>query len=221
MPRKITEHRRWLGGHGLNRTDGPERVKLVEIVKGDWPVNEGDSVALFKYERKPIDDSEILRNLKLMACSWVDFRSLVRMIPEEALDWNPGRRFGRSIRRIIVHVALVEGWYIMKLRAPGDRIFRWPKGESMWPLLRRVDRESDISLETLDSLRASVAHRLAHLSDEEKRRITRHKPGEWTKRTVPEQWTARKVFRRFIWHEKLHAATIEKLLSIYNRENKR
>ncbi|HVH15244.1 MAG TPA: hypothetical protein VNA15_05940 [Candidatus Angelobacter sp.] len=82
------------------------------------------------------------------------------------------------------------------------------------PYVKKIERD-DISTETLGLLRRSVIYRLKHLSSKELSQLTYHKLGQWTARTRLEAWTARKVFRRFLWHEKLHMNTMKNLLSEY------
>lgn len=212
---KILEYVRWLEFHGEKIGAEPVSLMLCERVEGDWPVNLGDSVALFNCDRARLTQDKIERYLRWMEYSWGDFQQLLKQVPKEALDWKPRPDTFRSIRRIIIHIALVQVWYLMKLRKRGDLPFRYPRGHSLWNYARKVDRQDDISVETLIELRSAAVFRLRNLSDIERERVTYHQPGEWTRRTEPEGWTVRKVFRRFLWHEKLHMNTIRKLLSAF------
>jgi hypothetical protein len=99
-----------------------------------------------------------------------------------------------------------------------DPPFRWPRGLSMWRAAKEVENEGTTP-ERLTELREACVYRLRHLRPEERRgRVTYHTPGGWTGRTEPEGWTARKVFRRFLWHERLHMKTIEKILAAHGQE---
>ena len=189
-------------------------VRLCETINGDWPVNLGDSVALFACDRGPMTDEEIARDLQWMAFSWRDFLDLRREVPRGAWGFQPPGAL-RSPRRIVVHTALVMVWYVMKLRAPADPSFHSPRGMSMWRDVRAVER-GDLSEARLTSLREACTYRLGHLRPAERAgRVTHHRPGGWTGRTEPEDWTARKIFRRFLWHERLHMRTMEKLAGAY------
>ncbi len=215
-PGKIQAHLDWLAAHGEHVP--PEwregDVHLCETIRGDWPVNLGDSVALFTCDQGFMTDEEIERNLRWMASSWQDFLGLRRSVPRGAWNLKPPGAL-RPPRRIVLHTALVMVWYIMKLREPADPSFHWPRGMSMWRDARAVEN-GDLSEVRLTSLRHACVYRLAHLRPAEQAgRVTHYPPGGWTGRTEPEHWTARKIFRRFLWHERLHMRTIEKLVDGY------
>ncbi|HYM39766.1 MAG TPA: hypothetical protein VEY12_06455 [Thermoplasmata archaeon] len=216
IPGKVKAHLDWFSAHGqrVPREWREATVDLCETIQGDWPVNLGDSVALFGCDRGPMTDEEIARDLAWMAFSWRDFLDLRKNVPRGAWGYQPCGAL-RSPRRIVIHNALVMVWYIMKLREPTDPSFHWPRGMSMWQDVRAAER-GDLSEARLTSLREACVYRLGHLRPLEKAgRVTHHTPGGWTGRTEAEDWTARKVFRRFLWHERLHMRTIEKLARAY------
>ncbi len=216
LPGKIRNHLEWLAAHGepVPRAWREASVRVCETVRGDWPVNLGDSVALFGCDRGAMTDEEIARDVRWLAFSWEDLLELRRTVPRGAWAFQPPGAL-RPPRRIVTHIALVMVWYVMKLRAPRDPSFHWPRGMSMWRDVRAVE-QGDLSEARLTSLREACVYRLAHLRSVEKGgRVTTYAPGQWTGRTEPEAWTARKVFRRFLWHERLHMRTIEKLVATY------
>ena len=214
---KVRAHLDWLVAHGekIPREWHDGTVHLCETIHGDWPVDLGDSVALFRCDQGPMADEEIDRDLRWMAYSWRDFLELRRTVPRGAWGFKPPGAL-RAPRRIVVHIALVMVWYVMKLRVPKENPpFRWPRGMSMWRDAREVEN-GDLSEKRLTSLREACVYRLAHLRPAEKAgRVTVHRPGGWTGRMEPEAWTARKVFRRSLWHERLHMRTMGKLLDAY------
>lgn len=216
-PAKVKEYLGWLSEHGEEIPSSWWEAKLeaCEIVQGDWPVDLGDSVALFDCDRDPIGEAEIKPNLRWMEYCWSDLVETFRSVPDGAWEWKP-RGQGRTPRRIAQHVALVMVWYISKLRERGkDPPFRWPPGVSMWRAARAVER-GDLSVDRLQELREACVHRLSHLRPlEMEGRVAYHTPGGWTKRTAPEGWTARKIFRRFLWHERLHLRTLRRILRSY------
>lgn len=215
-PEKVRVYCDWLAAHGDEVPPAwrDATVRPCETIRGDWPVSLGDSIALFECDRGPMTDGEIERDVRWMAYSCDDLLDLHRATPRDAWSFRPADA-RRDPRAIVVHIALVMVWYVMKLRLPGDPPFRWPKGMSMWRDVRAVER-GDLSVARLTSLRDACVYRLANLGPAEKAgRVTAHRPGGWTGRTAPEEWTARKVFRRSLWHERLHARTFEKVLSAY------
>ncbi|MFQ5950638.1 MAG: DinB family protein [Candidatus Geothermarchaeales archaeon] len=193
-PLKIKEHLDWLSRHGENVSPDAYEIEteLSEEITGDWPVDKGDSKALFKPDLKAVTDREIERYLTLMQYLRGDLLELVSKIPEEAMEWKPNGETPRHIRRILEHIAEVEYFYMMRLRQ---------REYTEWPL------------SFMELTRELTELRLRNLSEEERHKISYHRPGEWTERTELEGWTAKKAFRRFLWHERLHMRTIEKLLA--------
>jgi hypothetical protein len=77
-----------------------------EVIHGDWPVDMGDSVALFDCDKEPMTKDEVEGHLRWMSHSWDDFLGLLERVPHDAWDWKlPGQL--RTIRQIVVHIALV------------------------------------------------------------------------------------------------------------------
>ncbi len=60
----------------------------------------------------------------------------------------------------------------------------------------------------LDAVRSWAYHRLSRLSEEDRRRVVDHRG---------ERWSARKVLRRFLEHEREHFAQIRTLVARYGR----
>ena len=191
---KIKEYLDWLGEHGEDVSPDAYEIETVvsEGVTGDWPVEEGDSQALFRFDLESVTHEEIERYLTLMRYLRHDLLELVSTIPEEAMEWRPDEETPRHMKRILEHIAEVEYFYMTRLRR--REYVEWP-------------------LSFMELTRELTELRLRNLSEEERHEVSYHRPGEWTGRTEPEGWTARKVFRRFQWHERLHMRTIEKLLA--------
>lgn len=195
---RIREFLDWLGKHGeqVREADYDIETEISETVKGNWPVNLGDSQALFKADLSPLDDEELKRCLRFMRYARDDLTDLYLDAPKDSLDWKPDEATPRDIRHIAEHVAECSFFYIERLKA---REFKdWP-------------------LNFLEVANELAVMRLLNLSkDEMNCTPSYHAPGEWTGTSDPEGWTARKVLRRFIWHERLHMATIRKLIRLFN-----
>ncbi len=203
-PQKIRNFLDWLRRHGepVGEAEREVEIEISEIIRGNWPVNLGDSQALFKADLRPLDKEEAERSIRYMRYARQDLIDLYLSVPKDALEWKPDSSTPRHIKRIAEHIAEVDLFYVERLRS---RKF------DEWPLN---------FLETSDELRTM---RLLNLSrDEMNSSISYHPPGGWTGTTDTEGWTARKTLRRFIWHEKLHTATAIKLLqSFRKREEER
>jgi len=202
VPRKIREFLDWLRRHGepIDEAKYEVEVELSERIDGDWPVNLGDSQALFRADLRPLDKEEVERCIRYIRHAREDVINLYLSAPTDALEWKPDQSTPRHIKRIAEHIAEVDLFYIERLRG---RRFR------DWPLT---------SLEVGNEL-ASL--RLSNLANDEMNCVvSHHPPGGWTGTTEAEGWTTRKVLRRFIWHERLHMATIEKLIRLYRVSKK-
>ena len=197
-PGKIREFLDWLKAHGepVEGTQYEIQVEAAEVVRGDWPVKLGDSQALFNADLSPLSRAEVERAMRYMRYAREDLMSLYQTAPGGALEWKPNESTPRHIKRIAEHIAEVDIFYLERLR---DMKFKdWPSS----------------FLELMEELRVL---RLSNLKDDEMQcQTSYHPPGDWTGTSAPEGWTTRKVLRRFIWHERLHTATIRKLLSQFN-----
>jgi len=199
-PFKIREFLEWLRKHGEPIADDEYSVETIvaEVVKGKWPVNLGDSQALFKADLRPLDREEVKRCIRFMGYAREDLIDLYLSQPKDSLEWKPDAATPRNIKRIAEHVAECSLFYIERIK---------PRRFEDWPLT---------FLEVADEL--SVM-RLLNLSDEEVScQVSYHQPGEWTGMREPEGWTARKVLRRFVWHERLHTATVRKLARLFGEK---
>jgi len=200
VPRKIKEFLDWLRRHGepIDEADYEVEVELSEKIDGYWPVNLGDSQALFRADLRPLDKEEVERCIRYMRYAREDAINLYLSAPPDALEWKPDQSTPRHIKRIAEHIAEVDLFYIERLR--GRRFRDWP-------------------LTFLEVSNELASMRLSNLTkDEMSCAVSYHPPGGWTGTTEAEGWTARKALRRFVWHERLHAATIEKLIRLF-REN--
>lgn len=200
VPMKIREFLDWLRKHGEQVSDDHYEVstEVSEVITGKWPVNLGDSQALFKSDLRPLDEEEVRRCIRYVKYAREDLIQLYLNAPEDALEWKPDESTPRHIKRIAEHVAEVDLFYLERL---GPRRFK------KWPLN---------FLETSNEL---AIMRLSNLSDDEVNcSVSHHPPGGWTGTAEPEGWTARKVLRRFVWHERLHSATVSKLLEMFHKE---
>lgn len=196
-PLKIREFLDWLRGQGedIAESDYDIETEISEIVRGNWPVNLGDSQALFKADLRPLERKEVERCIRFIRYAREDFMNLYSSTPKDAKEWKPDQTTPRNIKRIAEHVADVDLFYLERLRA--RRSMDWPLG-------------------FLEASNELAIMRLSNLSEDEMNcTVSQHNPGGWTGTTEPEGWTARKVLRRFVWHERLHTATARKLLRLY------
>lgn len=207
LPAAIRAYHAWLRRHG---EPAPAETELIVIevaaeVTGCGPFDPGDAAALFPPERAALSPAEMARLLRLLAYSRADLLALIgtgpTALPDELLDWRPDPE-SFCIRQILRHIGNAEEWYVSRLVPPETLPAEWENDEEM-PLYQFLEME-----------RHTAIARLEQLTDDERARTNR--PPYWT--THPdEEWTARKVLRRFLEHEREHTAQIRQVLNARRR----
>jgi predicted RNase H-like HicB family nuclease/uncharacterized damage-inducible protein DinB len=187
----ISEHLAWLRKHSQPAPPADEPVipRLAQQYKST--AREGHLIGFFDNERRPVLPDEIPCFLELMACARADLLTLVRNLPEETLNWNPAPG-SWSIQETLRHVAGAERWYLTRILDPAS-IPHFKPCKSVW--------------QRLETVRATVRESLAGLSEAVCRAVVADESGEL--------WSARKVFRRYLEHEREHTAHIQKILDQY------
>ncbi len=166
----------------------------------DVPVAAGDTEAIFDPDREPLDPAYLAYALEYLKASRAALLGLVGAIPPEMLDWRPaaGRR---AIAEILGHIADAEAFYAMRLDEPqagAEAARRWRDYAHRDSVLAPVER--------LTRVREAVLSRLAGLDEADRRRVSVHDPHA-------EAWSARKVLRRLVWHERYHTRQMEVFLT--------
>lgn len=198
MPEAIREYLAWTRKHGEPLTVlKPITVEVMETVRGTCPRNSGDAAALFKPEKQPASDELIETTIRRMGYAREDLLELVRGLPDEVMDWKQEERM-RPIREILAHVARCDCWYVTRLTDEDP-----PKSEP----------PKDVFL-YLKQYRESAVKRLLGLP--EKLRAGVYHPKKNTKHPE-EPWTARKVLRRYVEHEREHIENVQQRLVEYHR----
>lgn len=191
LPLVIAEHIAWLGEHAeVIASDGS--WEIVETLDVDDQASE----LCFASEKTPLSREELEILVRRFELARADLIVATEHLPDALLAWAPPRstvrRFDpwapdvRSIADIKTHVLQLEVYYRDGLRDG--------------PVAGIVERVDDPARElacTVDLLRS--------LSDADRARVYRPtRPS----RTTPDEWTARKVLRRLISHERAHTAEI-------------
>jgi hypothetical protein len=149
-------------------------------------VQEGYSInAWFLDDWKPLEREEIERGLQLLEWSRSDLLRCVQDLPSEVMQGrHPGERWG--IEGILKHVANAEWWYLDRL----DLGFpRQVLHDNVFERLTKVRNHLNSILPELAGSRRVVG-------------------------TDGEFWSARKLLRRAVWHERDHTLHIQRLLEI-------
>ena len=128
-----------------------------------------------------------------MEYSRKDLLELVDNITKECLEWKPPEK-PRTISNCLEHIAHVEPWYITRLN---------------------IEMPEDLPttvFELLNYTRNIVMGCLKNFPEDKMSGV--FQPEKY-KSPVCDLWTARKVLRRLVDHERLHTKYIQKLLEMY------
>jgi predicted RNase H-like HicB family nuclease len=186
----------WLKQHEETASVGAWdiEVEVSEMMRVDYnPVDAGKPEPIFWSEVAPITKKDIGRTLRLMGYSRQDLLKIVSDLSSDCLDWLPPNE-PRTIGNCLRHVACVEPWYMTRLNV--DLPCKYP---------RQV-------FTLLDLTRNVVVDCLKSFPREKMRGI--FQPAK-DANEVCNLWSARKVLRRLVDHERLHARYIERVLRLY------
>lgn len=193
LPAVIRDYHAWLRHHGepAPPTDEPIEIRVAGKSTGFGPFDPGDAAALFPPDREPVTPDEMEDHFRLMAHARADLLALVQVLPDDLLAWQPDPH-SFSIRRLLRHIGNAEEWYVSRLVPP----------ETL-PLFEFLEME-----------RRTAVARLRQLTQEERAGVFH--PAHWTDHPE-EAWTARKVLRRLLEHEREHTAQIREMLAAHRR----
>lgn len=198
IPGAIREYLRWLVRHGEEVTVETAEIEIAEEIPGFGPFDPGDKAALFPPDREPLTREEMVTLFRLMGYSRDDLLALIEDVPEEVLVEEYTE--GWSIERILYHIGGAETWYVSRI----DHTWEFEGYE-------QYKARGDV-MGWLHRTREAALARLKRLSRKE--RSTIYYPSHYTDHP-DEAWTARKVFRRFLEHEREHRAQIEAILKAH------
>ncbi|MFO7173064.1 MAG: DinB family protein [Bacillota bacterium] len=196
-PRFVREEREWLRRMGEPVPEGPVEIEAPEQVVLDVPVHEGDTEAIFGPELEPLTRPDLEWYLRYLRHSREDLWDLARSLPDGILrsQVQAGRR---TPMEILHHIADAEVFYLVRLE---------PETADLRGIWERSIHRHRPPLERLQRVREHLLERLSRLTEEDCRRVARHDPHG-------EVWTARKVLRRAIWHERYHTRQLERFLTL-------
>jgi len=199
-------HHKWLRRHGeaVPEEASPE-ITIAEEVAGLGQLGEsGGEVALFRYDLKAVSPRRLEECVKRMAYNRCDLQTQVQGLSAESMSVvPPGKK--RNIAQILSHVCNAEEFYVSRLGPEADRVY-----------------ESSLGMRVEDADRLSVFQRLETVRRGCVETLRQVVPGmgvrvftraEYT--SYPdERWTAHKVLRRFLEHEREHIYNIREYLGL-------
>jgi len=185
LPTAITEYLSWLRAYGEEAPSEGESIEF-EVVEHNRSTSTTGLIGFYEPERNPVSEVEIEYFLRLMAHSRDTLLCLVGDLGEAVLrERSPGHT--RSVSDILRHIASSEQWYLTRL----------------WHDLPRFPPQRDV-FDRLALVREYACRRLGAMSAGERAQVVTARDGEL--------WSARKVFRRFLEHEREHTDEIAERL---------
>jgi predicted RNase H-like HicB family nuclease len=170
-------------------------VEVAEMIRVNYnPAKAGKPEPLFWSEVLPVTRDDVKRTIRLMEYSRQDLLELVSHLTKDQLNFKPPGQ-PRTIKNCLKHIAYVEPWYINRLNIELPE--NYPK---------------DV-FEFLNYTREIVVNSLSGIPREKMRGV--FQPVKYRSPTC-DLWTARKVLRRLVDHERLHTRYIQKVLKMYS-----
>jgi predicted RNase H-like HicB family nuclease len=191
----VTEWVDWLKSYGESVPDIGDNteVEVNEMLRVDYdPSESGKPEPLFWSEVGPITKEDIDKTLRLMKYSRDDLTAAITGITEDCFDWQPPVRL-RTIRNCLIHIAHAEIWYITRLN------------------IETPEELPENLFELLDYSRGIAVKCLQDLPERKMKGI--FQPRKY-RSPICNLWTARKVLRRLVDHERLHTRDIKKVLEL-------
>lgn len=182
VPAGVEAYLAWCRGHGL-RVSGLSGPMIVSEVIRAWNYEVDQEVnAFFAADRPPVTTEELPQYQHLLDATRRDLIAAVDGVRSEQLGREfPGERW--PMLGILRHVANAECWYL-------DRMgLAFPRTELVEDPFERLDQ---VRNHLLDSL-ASLASRQGVMA------------------MAGETWSARKVLRRALWHDRDHTQHLQRL----------
>ena len=182
IPKAVETYLEWCSGHGL-RVSGFSGPMMVSEVVRAWRYEDDYEVnAFFAADRPPLLAEEMPEYERLLLATRRDLEQMLVGLTEDDLHKEKsGEEW--PIAGILNHVALAEQWYF-------DRMgIALPTRELPTDPFDRLVKVRDHTLANLPNLATRIG--VVALSGE--------------------TWSARKVMRRTLWHERDHTDHISKL----------
>lgn len=171
--------------------------EIIERKEGTTPWFSGSAAALFLPDLIPPTKAGIREYVQLLKFSRSDLLKLVTRLSEEVLDFRLKKR--RTIRQVLNHIANAEWWYLSRIDN-WKELYSIPEKVAKEDVLKRMQNIRRLAYEILPRLSGSQYHQIVI-------------PTTYCNRRLNEPWTAGKVLRRFIEHEREHYLNIQDMLA--------
>jgi len=189
----------WMEKHGEQVPSEAKNfeIEVAEVLRVNYnPVEAGKPEPLFWSEVLPITKKDVARTLRLMTYSREDLLELVSDLGNKYLDWLPPNE-PRTIRNCLKHIARVEPWYITRLNV--ELPSRYPR-----KVFQMLSYTRKIVVDYLKNFPRDKMHGIFQPQKDPS--------------PICNLWTARKVLRRLVDHERLHKRYINRVIQMYKEK---
>jgi len=188
-PGRIADYHVWLSSHdsSLPVITDPVEVEVVETFYSFASSECPDYLvnAFFQDDRRPLAYWDVAVALRLLQWTHQDLLEVLRPVTQEQFNKPIAGEVHGSIAGILEHIAGAENWYLGQLHLALDRM-QFPQDP----------------LDKLEAARSNTQTQLVKLIG-----------SECITERCNELWSARKVIRRALWHERDHTQHIAQLLT--------
>ncbi|MDQ7793050.1 MAG: type II toxin-antitoxin system HicB family antitoxin [bacterium] len=194
-PVAIKEFFAWLRKHGEPGVSPPASVAVQVEETQEVPGlgQSGAAVGFFEPDRGPATDDDIATTVRRLGYARRDLLEAVAGLGPEDLDRKP-KRNKRTVRQNLIHVRNCHGFYLSRVLgmkgAEAALPMPWPE-DTFASLAWVMERSVEALLDLPGSLRSGV--------------FPARKPAE--------DWTARKMLRRFVEHEREHVEVVRRTIA--------
>ena len=186
------ELRSWFGWQGLLPQEAYE-LEVVQEKETELQIRDADSDVLFEGERQPLTREEYERLKTMVLQSAADFLKLYESVPERDVSCLPVRQtFYGPVPRT------------------AREMYEHTKGVNAY-YFAEIDVEADSEGDILTCRRRGL-ELLEQKPDFLEQPAAEGSYGEW--------WSLRKVLRRFLWHDRIHAKAMYRMaVKTFGAEN--
>ena len=185
IPEAIAEYLNWCEGFETSESEHDIQYEITEKFTELKYQNDYIINAFFEHDKKPLSQDNIYLIEWILNLTRMDLMNVIQTINPEKLKQSIENERQYNIIGILKHIATAELWY-------------WESLDLAFP---RDELPQDV-IASLHKTRTHTILNLEKLIDNEK-----------IKERRGENWSARKLIRRLLWHERIHTRQIERYLS--------
>lgn len=201
-PDAIARYFAFLRAHGEPNAP-PVTADSIEVdvaeVQEAWNFGQsGGAVGLFEPDHAPLTDDDIATVIRRLGYARRNLLEAVAELPTEALLWQP-QGGKRTILKNLEHVRNAQMWYLSRVLDEGEFARALPEPWPEEPFFHSLNWVQDRCVAALLNLPESRRSGLFHAEQ------------------PAEDWTPRKMARRFVEHEMEHLGVVRLTISYWQK----